>query len=657
MGEKVEEAEMNVTLQLSKDVVFESLMRDYGQQVIQLVYLFVRDRILAEDITQEVFLKAYKGLDSFRGETTAAPGPQAVETITGAGGRSMDVDQWMREYARLDKQQAAHEVKFTPALANRIRKAVHGNRRSTFRRYGIGLAGVAAGVWLLSSSPWNGLSVNKQQVESIPNVSQSDQKELAQTVLNKMRLIIPELKDYQLEGIADTSIRLRKNSDIAAIQFLPLTGEIEYFDLNMANSHISKRYPSVQLAKDRATQFLKQIMGDVSDQYEADVAVNVATGKQITFQRYLNGLPVLWDTVHVIVNEAGQVVTYEGLSRIWDVSKVTVADTTAAISMEEAITRMKQQMKLRYVEDVVTKSDPVSGKPIEKRTLLEYTPNMISYSEFSRFSPDWNIDAQTGKFLALMEEPTQSFTIKPPAEYVTIKNNQDVEKLIEEVCGVPVDSKQLKVIPNNHSPIQEVVYSPRNGNPIVVDYFSTSGILKSIRIDSQVTDKKIGKDDALKTAVKFMEKYGDPGVQEIAATQVRESGSINRGSYEVHFYKKHDGILVTSSETLHGAYTVAVDPATGQVNGFRREGFSGWQQPNPNSYPAKQSVVPLETAMQEYLKHVQLKLAYQYERVNGSQEGKLRLVYIPYPVNHTLDAAYNEIHLDAITGQVIQYQP
>ncbi|MGD8190764.1 sigma-70 family RNA polymerase sigma factor [Brevibacillus ginsengisoli] len=63
------EVEMNVTLQLSKEVVLESLMRDYGQQILQLVYLCIRDHTLAEDITQEVFLKAYKGLDHFRGES------------------------------------------------------------------------------------------------------------------------------------------------------------------------------------------------------------------------------------------------------------------------------------------------------------------------------------------------------------------------------------------------------------------------------------------------------------------------------------------------------------------------------------------------------------------------------------------------------------
>lgn len=65
----MEEVELDLTLQPSKDVVFESLMRNYGQQVIRLVYLLVRDRALSEDITQEVFLKAYKGLDSFRGES------------------------------------------------------------------------------------------------------------------------------------------------------------------------------------------------------------------------------------------------------------------------------------------------------------------------------------------------------------------------------------------------------------------------------------------------------------------------------------------------------------------------------------------------------------------------------------------------------------
>jgi RNA polymerase sigma factor (sigma-70 family) len=51
-----------------KGIVIEQLMDLYAEKVYLLAYSFVNDRGLAEDISQEVFLKVYKYLDSFRGE-------------------------------------------------------------------------------------------------------------------------------------------------------------------------------------------------------------------------------------------------------------------------------------------------------------------------------------------------------------------------------------------------------------------------------------------------------------------------------------------------------------------------------------------------------------------------------------------------------------
>lgn len=48
----------------------EYLMRRFGDQVLRWAYYHVRDRHLAEDIAQEVFLRAYRGLDDFRQESS-----------------------------------------------------------------------------------------------------------------------------------------------------------------------------------------------------------------------------------------------------------------------------------------------------------------------------------------------------------------------------------------------------------------------------------------------------------------------------------------------------------------------------------------------------------------------------------------------------------
>jgi len=57
------------TLSLTNEAVLEQMMRQYGEKILQLVYLIVKDRSMAEDITQEVFLKAFRSLHTFRADS------------------------------------------------------------------------------------------------------------------------------------------------------------------------------------------------------------------------------------------------------------------------------------------------------------------------------------------------------------------------------------------------------------------------------------------------------------------------------------------------------------------------------------------------------------------------------------------------------------
>jgi RNA polymerase sigma-70 factor (ECF subfamily) len=47
---------------------FESLVRDYQADVWRFAYHLTRNRATAEDVTQEAFLKAYRGLGSYKGQ-------------------------------------------------------------------------------------------------------------------------------------------------------------------------------------------------------------------------------------------------------------------------------------------------------------------------------------------------------------------------------------------------------------------------------------------------------------------------------------------------------------------------------------------------------------------------------------------------------------
>lgn len=50
---------------LSDETIIDELMTDYGQDILQLVIQYVHNRSVAEDLTQEIFVKCYKALPTF----------------------------------------------------------------------------------------------------------------------------------------------------------------------------------------------------------------------------------------------------------------------------------------------------------------------------------------------------------------------------------------------------------------------------------------------------------------------------------------------------------------------------------------------------------------------------------------------------------------
>lgn len=54
--------------ELDKEKVIDELMNLYSRQVYLLAYSYVKDQGIAEDISQEVFIKCFKHLDTFRGD-------------------------------------------------------------------------------------------------------------------------------------------------------------------------------------------------------------------------------------------------------------------------------------------------------------------------------------------------------------------------------------------------------------------------------------------------------------------------------------------------------------------------------------------------------------------------------------------------------------
>ena len=62
--------EEEVDLDQDRGAVVEQLMNLYVEKVYLLAYSFVKDRGLAEDISQEVFFKCYKHLEHFKRESS-----------------------------------------------------------------------------------------------------------------------------------------------------------------------------------------------------------------------------------------------------------------------------------------------------------------------------------------------------------------------------------------------------------------------------------------------------------------------------------------------------------------------------------------------------------------------------------------------------------
>ncbi|MBU0904176.1 MAG: sigma-70 family RNA polymerase sigma factor [Firmicutes bacterium] len=50
-----------------KEAVLNGLMNTYGQDILRLVYSYVNDKAMAEDLTQEIFVKCYKSLHTYKG--------------------------------------------------------------------------------------------------------------------------------------------------------------------------------------------------------------------------------------------------------------------------------------------------------------------------------------------------------------------------------------------------------------------------------------------------------------------------------------------------------------------------------------------------------------------------------------------------------------
>lgn len=69
MGTSQTDIELVKRVQAGEKNAFDVLVLKYQQRVVNLVMRYVHDQHIAMDISQEAFIKAYKGLKNFRGDS------------------------------------------------------------------------------------------------------------------------------------------------------------------------------------------------------------------------------------------------------------------------------------------------------------------------------------------------------------------------------------------------------------------------------------------------------------------------------------------------------------------------------------------------------------------------------------------------------------
>lgn len=69
MSERSVDLELVRRVQSGDRAAFDLLVRKYQHRIAHLISRYVRDQSEAEDVTQEAFIKAYRGLARFRGES------------------------------------------------------------------------------------------------------------------------------------------------------------------------------------------------------------------------------------------------------------------------------------------------------------------------------------------------------------------------------------------------------------------------------------------------------------------------------------------------------------------------------------------------------------------------------------------------------------
>lgn len=81
MSEREVDAELVARVQRGDKKAFDLLVLKYQRKILRLLARMIRDPSEIEDVAQEAFIKAYRALPQFRGESAFTPGCIASPSI------------------------------------------------------------------------------------------------------------------------------------------------------------------------------------------------------------------------------------------------------------------------------------------------------------------------------------------------------------------------------------------------------------------------------------------------------------------------------------------------------------------------------------------------------------------------------------------------
>jgi RNA polymerase sigma-70 factor, ECF subfamily len=113
----------------SLDEALDELMVEYGSAILKFIYSYVRNQQVAEDLSQEVFIKVYKSLHTYKGEAAIKTwlfriaANQCKDYFKSWHSRKVRVSNFVETYLKANEQTPEQDA-LNKSFSNELTKAV-----------------------------------------------------------------------------------------------------------------------------------------------------------------------------------------------------------------------------------------------------------------------------------------------------------------------------------------------------------------------------------------------------------------------------------------------------------------------------------------------------------------------------------------------------